>query len=196
MNGLYIDVFYKNVLVCRGKIIRTKQNDGAHEMYLVSIDNKYFFNLSHPYVTFIFTSPDNETYIRLPEKVVKWRDCPTNQDEYVYEENDINELDEEVKHLVAALNQLQYIETNGSCSGHDVDYLWVDFNCTDFRALQRFIKLFEQGGIASQDWMIRTDWMLTPQENTIILKLECQHKGKLAYKLAEELACYLDTISI
>ena len=110
MNGLYIDVFYKNVLVCRGKIIRTKQNDGAHEMYLVSIDNKYFFNLSHPYVTFIFTSPDNETYIRLPEKVVKWRDCPTNQDEYVYEENDINELDEEVKHLVAALNQLQYIE--------------------------------------------------------------------------------------
>ena len=197
LEGKYILIKYKYKYIASGLVLTTKLNCVHKDMLLVSFDNKYFYNLNHGDI--IYTVAEKELPLRQEldnVPITLWRKCSKKSNEPVYKEYTIDELDKECVHLVTAINNLPHIETNGSCSGHYWGPTWVDFECDNFRALQLFTYLFNYKGKFRDDWYVSTHYSLhTTNTGSIPLRLICMHRGRKAYKCAEDLAQYLDQFS-
>lgn len=115
---------------------------------LVSIDNEYFFKLDDDAYTVekIDVNFLDEDYVKQNYAIEKWGEyCDSTRAEFnVYRENTINELDEGVENIVAALNEFSpSLATTGSCSGHRLKPAWVSFRVEDARTLNDFMNIFE-----------------------------------------------------
>ena len=193
LEGKYIVIEYQNKIICQGKIISTKLNNNKYDMLLVSIDNKYFFNLNNTDITYYIEINKIENNIDLSNiKIVKWKESIDNLNSIVYEENTIDELDKECIALVTAMNKIPHIFTTGSCCGHITREYYIDFHCNDFYILKSFLDLFNYMGKFKEDWIVSTDHHIYTTENDIVLELLCKHKGQKAYEAADCLAKYLN----
>lgn len=191
--GNYVTIKYNSRIICQGKIVSYKLCCGNRDVCLISVDNKYFFNVNNKHIHINLSGKPCENYLNLENiRVIPFRYCNWFRNAVVYREYTINELDKEVEHLVNVLNQYSFIDTTGSCSGHGRHKLWVNLKISDFHQLHELINLFSHGSPFQEDWVLRTDKTLGRTKDTIQLRLECNHKGKRAYRCAELLANYIE----
>ena len=195
LEGNYIVIKYKNKIVCYGKVTSSKTNCGRRDMKLVSIDDRYYFNLNNKDITYIISEFELENYICLDDiPVILWRECTRFPSRPLYKEYTIDELDKEVAPLVHAMNKIKYIKTVGSCCGHGNRPLWIDFTCDDYNTLNLFLNLFNYEGNFKYDWTVCTNYkLITFNKNDIILELKCKHLGQRAYDCVNELSIFLET---
>lgn len=173
-----------------------KNDKVCFDIDCISFDNKYYFNKASNNFLFIETNSDNQSFneeLLKNYQCEKWIDAIKNNKADIYIEHDINELDDEVKALVTALNKINGIETMGSCCGHGNYPLYVDLNINEFKALILLIKLIANK--FNNDFKITTSPRIVQSDNNNIqMTLECYHIGESAYKKATELASYLEIL--
>ena len=191
-----IVIAYNGKTVCQGPICNVKTNCGDKEIYLVSIDNKHFFNLRNREIEYMLTHNTldpvmhNEELVKIP--LIPFNQCYVDPYQPMYIEYTKDELDPEVEPLVKALNNIG-IETIGSCSGHGIDKLWVSINIKSMDELIMFYKLFSADGKFKDSWILRTSAYLSQcDDNKVMLLLESRNKGQKAFKAAEMLSYYLE----
>ena len=144
--GERVEIIEKDTskVLARGNIISKKDTDGVNmDMKLISLDWKYYFNpFSENFVIRITDSSDDVEYApSYRQKIVPWGSKKHEANVDIYRENDISELDEEVKDLVFEINKWPGVQTWQSCSGHDRTPLWVTCMFTKYNTLLFFITL-------------------------------------------------------
>ena len=186
--GDYVTIKYQDKIIASGEIKSIKEIFYDTACLLISFDNKYFFNLYSDFIS------EGKCFDIEGINVLPWNDYEKDNTALIYEDNTINELDKEVEHIVSSLNNINGIRTTGSCCGHNKEKLWIIFECNNFLTLKRFTDLFNDG-MFNKSWVVRTDFCnVSSKSNNIVLLLECKYKGNKSYKLAEELATYLDIV--
>ena len=174
------------------------QDDGKcikYFMDLVSCDEKHYFREeSNKFI--INKCSSRKTQINeIPTHYIieKWKNVYHNNNADVYIENGLEDLDEEVKNLVYSLNKIDGIYTDGSCSGHNKESLWVNMHFCDFTSI-----LFLTHLICSKfynEFVITTHPTLNQNDkNTLLLRLQSIDIGDKAYENAQKLSKYIDKI--
>lgn len=167
------------------------------ESPLLSIDNKYFFNPLSDKLT--ITKIDSGESIPFDVNscdlnVKRWDSVRANLlTPDVYVDQDINECDEEIKGLVSALNKLSFIETTGSCSGHEKHRVYVDIKFSRMSEMVRLLKLLEKH--FANDFVLSSNPHLKQYSNNdVAMTLYSVEKGEKAYKSANKLAKYIEMV--
>lgn len=197
--GDWIKVIDKNTqkILCAGKIIKYKEKiiDFTNNTFIlfeaISIDNTWYF----PENSLKFNIVDNPERLNIPfvkEELpntyivheIKYYIQKQNADIYYDWVND--ELDPEVTNLVNTLNLFENIETISSCSGHNINPLWVEIQFSSLQALCLLLKIIYEK--FPFDFVLKT----TPGEvdcklDKAKLKLLTIKIGQEAYQKAEEL---------
>ena len=96
--------------------------------------------------------------------------------------------------MVYALNKLEDVETDGSCSGHYTSELWVSCQFKSLKPLISISKIISNKFI--NDFKLCTLGNRSQTSNERLgLCIVSYHKGKKAYKAAEELSKYIELLS-
>ena len=162
---------------------------------LVSCDEKHYFREESDKFIIRKCSEVDTVINDIPDNYIieKWRNVYHNNNADVYIENGINELDNEVKSLVFSLNKIDGIKTDGSCSGHNKEPLWVDIhfeNLTSILFLTHIIckKFYNEFKLTTHPTLNQND------KNTLAFRLESYDIGDKAYNDAQQLAEYIELI--
>lgn len=198
---IFLIIKYKGHIICQGRVVDVKTTFNGHvserKLNLVSMNHQEYINLDYPDIDIIYED-DCETYINLTKidktQIDNWKNFNFDNPKLVYIDQNIHNIDNEVKELVQVLNFIPHLKTTGSCSGHGKEKLWVNFVCYDLNVLNKLISLFLFQGRFNNKFTIKTDPTLEWDPNGIHLKLESKQKGKNAYESSKLLAFYIDSI--
>ena len=195
-----------NELVCSGRVVSSKdryeyRNKLYKDIYFASVDNKHFFNVNNKTFNVEVLNDSIDMYVGKTRKYVSCKLTNFNKiakkDKSSIDivlDKDINGLDPPVKNLVYALNRLDYVETDGSCSGHCSNPLWVGCQFESLKPLILLAKVISTK--FTNEFMLCT---LKNRSQTASDKLGMcivsYHKGTKAYKAANELAKYINLLS-
>lgn len=180
-------------IIAAGKIINIK----SIPVKCITFDNRYFFNLKKKILyKCIFCDYCDEIKfdnIKYKNKIVLWKNSSIYPNALVYREYDINELDEEIKELVYAINDIP-IRTCGSCCGHGTMYAWVDICFTNFNQIRRIIDILNINDFKNK-FTLETFYDIVNEDSDVItLRLKTNKIGKEAYKDINELVKYINLI--
>ena len=188
----YIQIFDKKSeqLIASGKVIASKIDEKMN-LCCMSIDNNYFFNNQSS--NFIFKKLNEEVETKYYKSLKKYRIILWKNHVKIHDNVDIfydynmHELDKEVVELVKALNDLPNISTQGSCSGHNREPLWVSINFETMEAIIRLAKIINR--YFNDDFVLstRSNIIQSGQKN-IVLCLISNYIGERAYKSALKMA--------
>lgn len=115
---------------------------------LFTLDGRYYFSMKSGRYT-VYRLPEtaiDENFIKKNYHMRTWRSFNETGlcDADMFVEHSKEELDKEVEGLVDTLNRFSlYMETTGSCSGHDRCPAWVSVQFDSIRALEDFLDVFE-----------------------------------------------------
>lgn len=174
------------------------QEDGKCIKYfidLVSCDEKHYFREESDKFIINKCSYRKTQINEIPTHYIieKWKNVYHNNKADVYIENGIENLDKEVKDLVFSLNKIESVCTDGSCSGHNKEPLWVNMHFYDFTSI-----LFLTHLICNKfynEFIITTHPTLNQNDkNTLSLRLQSIDIGEKAYDNAEKLSKYINLI--
>lgn len=195
----YIQIFDKksNQLIANGKVIAVKINESMN-LYCVSIDNNYFFNNNSSNFKFkkIDEMVETKYYKSLKKyKINLWKYHVKKYDNVdIFYDYNIHELDKEVVELVKALNGLPDISTQGSCSGHNREPLWVSINFETIASIIKLAKIINR--YFNDDFVLSTrNNIIQSGQDHIVLCLISNHIGKKAYENALKLAEILNYLA-
>lgn len=188
----YIQIFDKksNQLIASGKVIASKIDENLN-LYCISIDNNYFFNNQSSNFIFKKINEEVETkyYISLKRyKTILWKNHVKKHDNVdIFYDYNMNELDKEVSELVQVLNELPNISTQGSCSGHNREPLWVSINFETMESMILLIKIINT--YFKDDFVLSTrSNIVQSSQKHVILCLISNYIGKKAYESALKMA--------
>lgn len=204
-----IDISSNEILVA-GQVSKRKENYEMieddkkipHQFSCISFDDRWFFsettNANH------FSIEPNEEHLIKPlninsmpsyYKIVHSNYAFENADADIFREQNLQELDEEIKGLVESLNLFDGAVTTSSCCGHGISPAWVDIQFNDIKFLGLLIKILNKESYR-YNFVLRTD---TGIQNSYyqkpILKLITVNKGKEAYKIIDKLSKELTILS-
>lgn len=185
-------------IICAGKITKYKEKvfdtttNTIFPFKAISIDGEWYFpennskfdiiiNPEHIIVSFNKNSlPVNYSIYELKYYIQK-------QDSDIYRDWIKDELDPEVISLVDILNKFENIETLSSCSGHNIEPLWIEIKFSSLQSLCLILKIIYEK--FPFDFILETtpgemDCKLTEAK----LKLTTTAIGEEAYKKAKEFA--------
>lgn len=195
-----------NKIVCSGVVVSSKDryidnNKIYTNIYFVSVDNKHFFNMNNNKFNVEVLNEKIDLYVGDIRKYVKcklkkWGNLfYKNRNKVdILLDNDINGLDPPVKKLVYSLNKLEDVETDGSCSGHYKEPLWVSCQFKSIKPLILLSKIISNKFL--YDFKLCTLSNRSQTSNDKFgLCIVSFHKGKKAYKSADELSKYIDLLS-
>lgn len=173
-----------NVIICAGKITFIKQTKDMP--ILISFDNKFFFN-SEGTSKYKVVKSDTEVDVPLLRniilesyKICLYEDYFNYPDYDIFREYDINELDD--------------IETTGSCCGHGDNYLWVDIMFHSLSSINLIIDLLNDDKWNNKFILSNYYTNKNKSNYSVMLHLRSFTKGEEAYKDANLLADDLQEI--
>lgn len=193
-----------NKVIAAGKVTKRKDNyvdNGVkYSFNAIAFEDKWFFN--EKYKEHFHIEP-NEEHLEIPYnennipdyyKVIAAKDVEYDDKVDIYREYGIDELDEEVKDLVYALNKIDGLKTVSSCCGHGKKPLWVDIQFDNIKSLSLIINLIWKR--FNYDFIISTDTgIVNNHTDHCILKLYTTKIGKEAYEAANKLTRHLNVLS-
>lgn len=188
-------------IIAAGKVIDEKVVAGPNNKHcvLVSFDREFYFNLEHSEI-----HCDKLDYLSRKElhlnhiNILPYRDYPDNPNEICYKENTARELDEGVKKLVAVMNKLEGVATTGSCDGHDIEHLYIEFYCNNINILNILTSLLNGNGNFSEKFVLRTEVRLYPDTSkgpmflleSTNMQRQIENANQLAIQLQEVIVGY------
>ena len=156
-------------------------HDNIIPVELISFDNRYYFLQSNKY-TIEKSDTSDIVQLNIPTNyhIDLWSNPNKKWNAEIYREHDITELDEEVKNLVYSLNRISDLYTVGSCSGHNIGYLWVDLIFNSFTPILFLTHLISK--YFSDDFILTTEKQLVcNSQKGVIFRLKSLNKGQKAY---------------
>ncbi len=194
-----------NEIICSGEILNKKvcirYRDNSNEkqicedVFMPSMDNKHFFNSKSDRFKLHIDENEIDSTLSIPNDYIieKWRHYKYNRNADIYHDNDIFSVDEEIKDLVRIINEIDGMETVGSCSGHYEHSLFVDIKFFDFKKLILFTTIISNK--MSDKFELKTSQSIKQLENNcVILRLKSLNIGKQAYEDAQMLINLCDMI--
>jgi len=192
-DGTYVTIINKinKEIIASGKIVARKD---IPEL-LISFDFKHFFSVKENPLYLIepecdkIVSFDADKYkdeIRPYVGVKKRKD----DNELIFLEHDITELDPPIAPLVYTLNDAGY-KTTGSCCGHGRWVAWVHIIFEDFDMLKNLITIIERDEFKNDFILSTNNNIINVPEKEIRMSLQTTIKGKKAYKSILELSDYI-----
>jgi len=178
--------------VVAGKVINNKQLP----FKCITFDNRYFFNVSRKHLFYKFIVCDYCDEVKFDDtkyKVELWRNAFKNSKAFVFREYDIKELDDEIKDLVYAINNIP-IRTSGSCCGHGKYYAWVDMCFTNFSQIRKIIDILNINDFKNKFTLESNDGIVNEDSSVITLRFRTNRIGEKAYKDIKDLVKYINLL--
>lgn len=194
LEGKYCKIVNKNTgeILTSGKIINHKDIP----IKCISFDNRYYFNTcEQTYYDFIYCKYCEEIpfdYKKYINDIKKWSSSTAYKSSFIFRENDIEELDEEIKNLVYTVNKLN-LRTSGSCSGHGIGCAWIEINFESFNQIRQILEILSTGQFYDK-FVLTSNNCYNNIKDTITLRLETKNIGEKAYKDINYLTLYLNEL--
>lgn len=198
-NNLLVDDI---IISCKDRVLMNPLNGAGN---LISFDDKHFFNLNSQELVYKEIKDKNINFNKIKfdinnfkkYKMDMWHKICFDKEliddtVVIYRENDINELDPEVKDLVNVINKLPCVNTVSSCSGHGTKGLFVGIKINSLGILEVLVKILYDNFNKLFILTTKPGYVQNGIGNGIICNIQTSSYGEEAYEQAKKLTKILE----